>query len=199
MVGELNEETYPFMNRIFCAECGYPLMRRVYSSGNRVCLDCSGQKRFTKKFCNGVHVPDSIIRGWGEITGNIYIRKEVDSLGKAEFKKVRESKWKKDHRVRKHRNEAPELTEGNYPYKGRIFCAECGYHLTRHVQTGNLHVFWVCSGNKHKGKGFCRGVRVLDEVVRDWGDFKGNIFIRKKVGKNGKTGYSYSGNKDKAD
>ena len=37
VVGERNEETYPYLHQIFCAECGYPLVRRVYSNGNRVC------------------------------------------------------------------------------------------------------------------------------------------------------------------
>ena len=98
IVGDLDENTYPYMHQIFCAECGFPLYRRVYSNGNRVSWGCSGRNRYTKEFCSGVNVPDCVIRDWGDIPGKIYISKEVDDLGKAKFKYNRESTWKKTHK-----------------------------------------------------------------------------------------------------
>ena len=86
VVGELNEETYPYKDRIFCASCGYPLFRRTYSKENRVAWICSGQKRYSKTFCEGINVPDSVIRNCGDWSGNLYIRRVVDDLGKAEFR-----------------------------------------------------------------------------------------------------------------
>ena len=191
VVGVLDEETYPYMNQLFCAECGNPLYRRVYSNGNRVNWGCSGQKRFTKTFCTGINVPDCVIRGWDDIPGNIYIRKEVDDLGKAQFKYVRESTWKRNHKKKAIRIEKPDITEENYPYKKFLHCAGCGSVLTRHIQGTNKKVVWICSGYKRKGKEFCRGVRVPDEVVRRAAEkITQDIYIRKGNGHE-ETGYSY--------
>ena len=192
VVGELDEATYPYMKQIFCAECGFPLYRRVYSNGNRVNWGCSGQRRYTKTFCKGINVPDCVIRNWGDISGNIYIRKEVDELGKVAFKYSRESTWKRNHEQKVAHMRKPDITNENYPYKQYLHCAECGSILTRYFQTSNKKVFWICSGYKRKGKAFCSGVRVPDEVVRRVGEeITQDIYIRKESG-HGETGYSYS-------
>ena len=196
VVGDLNKETYPYMNQIFCSECGFPLYRRVYSNGNRVSWNCSGHERFLKKFCGGVNVPDSVIRSWGTLPGNIYIRKETDELGKASFKYIRESTWKRNHMKKNPRQAVPELTIENYPYKDHIFCAKCGSKLTRYVQSSNGHVFWLCSGKKHKGSDFCDGIRIPDAVIQGWGDVKKDIFIRMKEDRHGQRSYSYTRHKD---
>ena len=179
---------------IFCAECGHPLYRRVYSNGNRVNWGCSGQRRYTKTFCPGINVPDYVIRDWGAIPGNIYIRKEVDKIGKAKFKYVRESTWKKSHKKKENPIHNPAITEENYPYKKYLHCAGCGSVLTRHTQGSNKKIFWICSGYKHKGKAFCSGVRVPDDVVRRAAaKITQNIYIR-KGNEHGETGYSYTSN-----
>ena len=194
VVGALDQETYPYKNQIFCAECGSPLYRRVYSNGNRVNWGCSGQKRHTKSFCIGINVPDCVIRGWGDIPGNIFIRKEVDDLGKETYKYVRESTWRKSHRKKEPVKNAPSITEENYPYKKYLHCAECGSVLTRHIQGTNKKVVWICSRYKRKGKAFCSGVRVPDEVVRRASaKITQDIYIRKGSG-HGETGYSYTRN-----
>ena len=196
VVGNLDEETYPYLNQIFCAECGFPLYRRVYSNGNRVSWNCSGHQRYLKKFCGGINVPDSVIRSWGELPGNIYIRKETDELGKVSFKYNRESTWKRDHKKKTPGATAPELTIENYPYKDHIFCAKCGSKLTRFVQASNGHVFWLCNGKKHKGSEFCDGIRIPDEVIRGWGDIKKDIFIRMKEDRHGRKNYTHTCHKD---
>ena len=191
VIGPLDETTYPYMNRVFCAKCGYPLVRRVYSNGNRVTWECSGRQRFLRDFCEGINVPDSTIRSWGEFSGNIYINKETDDLGKTVFKHMMESTWKKTNKKKKRGQLAPELTEENYPYKKHLFCKHCGSRLTRHMK-GNGNVTWICSRSKHRGTSACPGVRVPDNVVRSWGDITSDIFIERKDNKNGERGYVYS-------
>ena len=194
IVGDLDENTYPYMHQIFCAECGFPLYRRVYSNGNRVSWGCSGRNRYSKEFCSGVNVPDCVIRDWGDIPGNIYISKEVDDLGKAKFKYNRESTWKKTHKLKIPQVRKPDINDENYPYKKYLHCAGCGSILTRHYQGTNKKVVWICSGYKHKGKVFCSGVRVPDEVVRRASEkITQDIYIRKE-NRDGETGYSYTSN-----
>ena len=185
VVGELNKTIYPYMNKIFCAECGFPLYRRVYSNGNRVSWVCSGQQRYLKKFCGGVNVPDSVIRNWGELPGNIYIRKETDSYGKAEFRYTSEKKWKKDHKQK-----TPMIAALSHN-KCQYFCAICGSRLTRDK---NRHgdVIWRCSLQNHKGSAFCAGIRIPDTVIRGWGEIKYDVYISRKEDRDGQKYYSYS-------
>ena len=137
-------------------------------------------------------MPDGVIRGWGDISGNIFIRKEVDELGKETYKYVRESTWRKSHRKKDPGKSVLSCTEENYPYKKYLHCAECGSVLTRHIQGTNKKVVWICSRYKRKGKAFCSGVRVPDEVVRRTNaKITQDIYIRKENG-HGETGYSYT-------
>lgn len=195
VVGELNEETYPYRHQLFCAECGFPLYRRVYSNGNRVSWICSGEMRYLKKFCSGISVPDSVIRGWGELPGNVFIRSESDPLGRTTFTYVREKTWARDHQKKEPVSAAPELTIENYPYKDHIFCGRCGSKLTR-VKGKHGDTTWVCNGRKHKGSDFCDGIRVPDDVIRGWGEIKKDIFIRMKEDRHGQRSYSYTRHKD---
>ena len=189
IVGENSEEVYPFKNQIYCASCGFPLYRRVYSNGNRVNWGCSGQKRYNKDFCEGINVPDSVIRSWGELDGNIYIRKVTDELGKSKFKYVKEITWSHKNK-RKPVPVIPELNETTYPYLKKIFCKHCGSRMVRLMQP-NGSVIWICNGNKRKGSAFCKGVRIPDEVVRGW-KIETEILIEGKVNKHGEKSYSYT-------
>ena len=195
VVGELNEETYPYKNQLFCAECGFPLYRRVYSNGNRVSWICSGEMRYLKKFCAGISVPDSVIREWGELPGSIFIWSDTDQLGKTTFRYVREKTWLRDHQKKEPSVLAPELTVENYPYKDHIFCAQCGSKLTRVIGKHGDTV-WICNGKKHKGSDFCDGIRISDDVIRGWGEIKKDIFIRMKEDRHGQRSYSYTRHKD---
>ena len=195
VVGELNEETYPYKNQLFCAECGFPLYRRVYSNGNRVSWICSGEMRYLKKFCPGISVPDSVIRNWGELPGNIYIRGETDAIGKTSYWYEREKKWCRNNSKKSPVDTAPVLSLENYPYKDRIFCAQCGSKLTR-AKGKHGDVTWVCNARKHRGSAFCDGVRVPDEVIRGWGEIINDIFIKRKDDKHGQRSYIYSCFKD---
>lgn len=195
VVGSLDEETYPYKKQLFCAECGFPLYRRVYSNGNRVSWICSGEMRYLKEFCAGISVPDSIIRGWGELPGNVYIRSEKDQLGRTTFRYVREKTWARDHKRKEPVVSAPALTTENYPYKEHIFCAGCGSKLTRSIGKHG-DTIWTCNGRKHKGRAFCEGIRIPDDVIRGWGEIKHDIFISRKEDKHGQRSYSYSRQKD---
>ena len=195
VVGSLDEETYPYKKQLFCAECGFPLYRRVYSNGNRVSWICSGEMRYLKEFCAGISVPDSIIRGWGELPGNVYIRSEKDQLGRTTFRYVREKTWARDHKRKEPVVSAPALTTEKYPYKEHIFCAGCGSKLTRSIGKHG-DTIWTCNGRKHKGRAFCEGIRIPDDVIRGWGEIKHDIFISRKEDKHGQRSYSYSRQKD---
>ena len=196
VVEERSEGNYPYKRKIFCAECGYPLYPRVYSHGNRLNWGCSGMKRHGKKFCTGVNVPDSVIRGW-EFDGNIYIRKLDRGRGIRDFSYLKEQSWKRRHKKKKFRSEIPELTEENYPYMKKLHCALCGSRLVRYMTTPMQNVYWICNGKRRKGKEFCDGIRVLDEVVRSWKNIDSDIYIEGKVDKNGKKHYHYSSEKPK--
>lgn len=189
IVGEYSEEVYPYKNQLFCAECGFPLYRRVYSNGNRVNWGCSGRNRYKKGFCQGINIPDSVVRSWGEIEGNIYIRKVTDELGKSTFKFSTEKAWSRKHKKKKV-PEIPELTKENYPYMKQLYCKKCGSRLVRYVQS-NETVFWICNGNKRKTSAFCTGVRLPDTVVKEW-DFDTEILVEGKEDKYGKKSYSYT-------
>ena len=63
VIQEFTEENYPYMNKIYCAKCGYPLYKRIYSKGNRLNWGCSGTKRYgrpsvmaliSRMVCSGV-------------------------------------------------------------------------------------------------------------------------------------------------
>ena len=190
VVGENTEEIYPYKHKIYCAYCGHPLYRRVYSNGNRVSWGCSGQKRYHSGFCKGINVPDVVIREWGDIEENIYVREHVDKLGKVTFKYSTETAWKRKNK-KKEKEKLVPLTEANYPYYKKIFCKECGSRLVR-VVDGNGKVFWLCNGYKRKGTNFCKGIRVPDEVIREW-KFNTDILVERKDGKDGKKRYGYTG------
>lgn len=194
VVGEKTEEVYPYMNKIYCAKCGHKLIRRVYSNGNRVCWDCGGMKRFNKEFCDGVHVPDSVLRSW-DIDDNIYIDKVKDELGKGKFTYQKESTWKRRHKKKENPKKAPALIKENYPYLGKIFCKKCGRRLTR-VVNANGSVTWICAGNKRKTKEFCQGVRIPDDILRKIGNPEHNVYIGKEI-IDGEERYGYSSKPDK--
>jgi site-specific DNA recombinase len=192
IVGDLNETNYPYMNQIYCAKCGHLLYRRVYSNGNRVCWTCSGMTRYKKQFCEGINVPDCIVRSWGEIKGRVYIREEVNANNEKIFKYVKERTWKKNHTKKEKENvqTIPGLNEENYPYMNHIFCEKCGSRMVRLIKQNET--IWICNGYKRKGKVFCNGTRIPDAVIRSWGDITKDLFIMGKEDKDGKKHYSYT-------
>lgn len=179
IVEEINDENYPYRYSIYCAECGYPLYPRVYSNGNRLNWGCSGRNRYGKKFCDGINVPDSVIRTW-DFEGNIYIRLADERKGVKNFSYLKERSWKRRHKKKVFESEIPKATVENYPYMKRLYCAECGSRLVRHISHKNRKIFWICNGYKRKGKEFCRGVRIPDETVRSWGEIKEAIVIEER-------------------
>lgn len=187
VVMEMNDENYPYRSKVFCSECGHPLYPRVYSNGNRLNWGCSGTKRYGKTFCEGLNVPDGVIRAW-DFEDNIYIRVADDSKGRKEFVYLKELSWKRRHKKKAHQSDVPKATVANYPYMKKLHCALCGSRLTRHINTKNGKIFWICGGNKRKGSIFCKGVRVPDEVVRSWGDIEKEIYI---AGRGHGNGFEY--------
>lgn len=72
---ELNEENYPYMNRIFCKYCGSRL-RRIITNAGKVTWICDGLSRQGKKFCKGIRVPDEKLTALRGVDFDVYIGKE---------------------------------------------------------------------------------------------------------------------------
>lgn len=177
---ELTEENYPYKGMIFCATCGYPLIRRIYSNGNRVSWICSGQKRFKSRFCKGVSIPDTELKKQN-IVGKTYISEDRKNKGTKTFILIPEKEWEEKHKRKIHKSSVPELNEKNYPYKNMLFCKECGSFLTRMIRGDK--VFWICNNYKRKGKNFCSGVTVPDEILRNLEGINSKIYIAKEGNK----------------
>ena len=192
IVEELTEEYYPYRNQLYCAKCGFSLYRRIYSNRNRVSWECSGHKRYLKKFCSGISIPDGEVRSWGSISGNVYIEKETDALGKKIFRYEKERTWKRKNQRKVHEElTIPELSEENYPYYKKIYCVSCGERLAR-LKLGNGSVVWICNGWKRKGKCYCEGIRLPDQLIRSWGEITTDIYIEEREDNDGKKHYGYT-------
>ena len=74
-VPELNEENYPYMNRIFCKYCGSRL-RRIISNAGKVTWICDGLSRNGKGFCKGIRVPDEKLQALRNADYDVFIGKE---------------------------------------------------------------------------------------------------------------------------
>lgn len=72
---ELNEENYPYMNRVYCKYCGSRL-RRIINKNGTVTWLCDGLSRKGKKFCKGIRVPDEKLKPLATLAGDFYIGKE---------------------------------------------------------------------------------------------------------------------------
>ena len=72
---ELNEENYPYMNRVYCKYCGSRLRRLINNSGT-VTWICDGLSRKGKAFCKGIRVPDEKLKPLAGLAGDFYIGKE---------------------------------------------------------------------------------------------------------------------------
>ena len=196
VVLEMNEENYPYKGKIYCAKCGKRLMPRIYSNGNRLNWGCSGTKQYGKKFCEGVNVPDSVIRGW-DFDGNIYVFLKSADKGTKQFAFHRESYWKRHNSEKKYKGNLPELSEGNYPYMHRIFCRYCGGKLVRYMRQGDSTAFWICNTYKRKGASACQGVRIPDDEVRKLMPIENDIYFGLRRYKNGEKHYTHTGTKPK--
>ena len=192
VVEEMTEENYPYKDRLFCAKCGWKLRPRVYSNGNRLNWGCSGTKCHTKEFCEGINIPDSVIREW-DFDGNIYVFLKGDEKGTKEFSFYRESYWKRHNKVKKYKGDHTELSEENYPYMNRIFCKYCGSQLVRYAHTKNT--YWICNKYKRHHKEACQGVRIPDEEVRKLMPIENNIYFGERRLKNGEKRYTHSSTK----
>ncbi|MCR5355778.1 MAG: recombinase family protein [Lachnospiraceae bacterium] len=190
-IKELNSENYPYKDHIFCAYCGQPLKRRVYSNGNRVNWGCSGHKRFGKEYCKGINVLDSTIKDWS-FDGDIYIYEKSNERGLREYDYYKESYWKRYNKKKVPENKAPELNEENYPYWHKLHCGICGCRLTRVVNTKTGRVTWMCNYKKHKAPIECSGTRIFDEDVKKLMPIDHDIYITERRKPNGEKCYTYS-------
>lgn len=195
VITDFTEDNYPYKDRIFCAKCGHPLYKRIYSNGNRLNWGCSGTKRYGKKFCEGVNIPDIILREAWKYDGNMYIGTKDNNKGTQEFTYLKETSWKRRHKKKIPEHMVPECNEENYPYLKKIYCGICGKRLTRRINTKSGKIAWICSGRKRKGASFCSGTQIPDSVLKMWGDIKNDIYIVRKDEDNGKKRYSYTSKK----
>ena len=83
-----------------------------------------------------------------------------------------------------------EFTEENYPYKDKLFCAECGHPLYPRAYSNGNRLCWTCSGKVRYGKSFCNGVNVLDSVVQSW-NLESNAYVYEKRADKGRREYDY--------
>ena len=86
---ELNEENYPYMNRIFCKYCGSRL-RRIINKNNTVTWICDELSRKGRKGCRGVRIPDEKLQALRGIDYAVYIGKEtIDGVTKFGYQRTR--------------------------------------------------------------------------------------------------------------
>lgn len=76
MVPELNEENYPYKDRIFCKYCGAKL-RRIMSGTGRVWWICNTMSRNGKEACPGIRIPDEKLAPLRDTDKTVYIGKEI--------------------------------------------------------------------------------------------------------------------------
>lgn len=76
-------------------------------------------------------------------------------------------------------------------YKGRLYCAECGYALHGSVSTRENVVYFHCYGNGRFGKGFCKVNTIPLYAVKEFGDFQGNIYVRSETDEYGHRTFQY--------
>ena len=93
------------------------------------------------------------------------------------------------HKVAPTESQPMELTDGNYPYRHHLFCAECGHRLTRSVRAGR--VLWECNGKTRFTQDFCTGVSVTDDEVRSWLPLDGPQYVFATVEKGKITGHGH--------
>ena len=93
-------------------------------------------KAVWKSFCEGINIPDGVLRGAWHFDENMYIEEKQTDKGKKEFTYLKEASWKRRHK-KKEPKPIPENTETEYPYREKIFCGLCGSRLVRHVNTKN--------------------------------------------------------------
>ena len=95
-------------------------------------------------------MPDNVIRNWGELPGNIYIRKVTDELGKATFKYVRATTWLRTNKKKDtpRIEPAPKLSLENYQYKDHLYCAKCGTKLSRYIRKDQKTVWFLTQNEK---------------------------------------------------
>ncbi|MCR5486344.1 MAG: recombinase family protein [Lachnospiraceae bacterium] len=86
---------------------------------------------------------------------------------------------KRRESLKEEQTQVMELTEENYPYKGRLFCAGCGHPLYPKVYNSGTRHCWICSGRRRFGKGFCNGINVPDAVLGCRG-IKEDVYVMEK-------------------
>lgn len=190
----LTEENYPYIHKLHCAKCGGVLHGQKTKSGAQYSFSCGRRNRQGKGFCSGVSVPQKVIESWGEIDGNIYISFDPDKPLHKQHSYVKESTWKKNH-TKKKLPLLPAYNVENYPYYRRVYCAECGHLLTRSRRYDGL-VEFICNGMTSRGKSYCKGVRVPEEVLNRLPEWDGFYWI-KEDRKNEEKHYSYTCKEEK--
>lgn len=62
-------------------------------------------------------------------------------------------------------------------YKGRLYCAECGYIMHGSPSKKENAVYFHCYGHSYYGKDFCSVNTIPLEAVKGFGDFEGKIYV----------------------
>ena len=163
------EENYPYKEKLFCAMCGHKLYTTSLKKGKGKTLTqrtffCSGHTRFGDELCRGFFITEKELELFGTINENIYISYDSAKPGHNKYSFVTEDVWRKTNKKKRARWPLPKYTPENYHYCNRIFCAKCGYQLSRERAAKNKIVF-KCLGKTLNGKEYCTGIRVPAEVL----------------------------------
>ena len=185
------------MNRIFCAKCGHPLYKRIYSNGNRLNWGCSGTKRYGKSFCEGINIPDVVLRKAWHFDGNMYIDEKPSVKGTKEFTYLKESSWKRRHK-KKVPEAIPENTEEAYPYRKKIILRTLRKQTGPPCKSESHKVIWICNGAKRKGVAILQGDKDTRLRYQGMGRNQKRYLYSEKDDKNGKKRYSYTSKKPTA-
>ncbi len=78
-VPDYNPENYHYYKRVYCAECGNRLSRKVESS-KRIIFDCVGRGRWGKEYCRGIRVPEETLNRLPDSDGYYLIKRDGDGF-----------------------------------------------------------------------------------------------------------------------
>ena len=73
--------------------------------------------------------------------------------------------------------ELKPMTEANYPYRHKLFCAKCGWKLTPEKTKSGAQYSFICSGRRRLGADFCSGVTVCQKEIESWDEITDNLYI----------------------
>lgn len=188
-IEELQQQRLQYKGKFYCAECGYIMHGSVAKREHEVVFHCYGNGNYGKEFCKVNTIPLNGIRKFGEVAGKVYVKSEIDELGRRIFSYETEGEWNK-HNIKK---EPPkrERDMETAILEGRLYCRCCGSRLLRRAISHGKNI-WICEGNKRKGVTFCKGIKVPDGLIKQTDFLEDRIYIWEVAKGDDQRDYYYS-------